>query len=517
MFTQDHREIINDNYWCLSFGERRIWLDGHILIKPVIARAQAALDHMRSHTLIYHLTKEDGSKITVCKKMFLHTLGLKTDGTVTEFVKSKLGNTSSLTETSDKRGKAEPRNKSDWEKIRAHISGYHPQVSHYTRERTPNRRYLDSNLSIADMWRDYNEKNLNVCYSVYRRVFEQENIGFGKPSQDECDVCVINNAHVAAHNDDDDKSACETCRKFEQHLSSAENARHAYKDDNSAEFPDNTVVFAADMQRVLLLPKMTTKEHLFVSRLVVFNETFASLTGSEDYVILWHEGIAGRLGINVASAYIKCINLSAKENVIIWADNCTGQNKNWALFTAFVMCVNQEWGPRKITMKFFERGHTFMRADNIHGTIGNKMKKMPEICTFQDFVDLCDRAGKNIKPVVMHPADFYLLQDGHRTRQSKNVDLPLISSLCQVEFRKGRRTLFYKTKHVDEDFIEVEFLKPKFDIHSFPGAMSEPRGIPATKREKLLKLTNCFPPAKKKFWLDMPINNENRDLVEAFD
>ena len=97
----------------------------------------------------------------------------------------------------------------------------------------------------------------------------------------------------------------------------------------------NQRLFTADMQKVILLPKMTTKEHFFVSRLVVFNETFASMNEEVDFAVLWHEGIAGRLATNVASAYIKCINLSG-DTVTVWVDNCSGQNKNWTLFSALV-------------------------------------------------------------------------------------------------------------------------------------------------------------------------------------
>jgi len=40
-----------------------------------------------------------------------------------------------------------------------------------------------------------------------------------------------------------------------------------------------------------------------VSRLVIFNETFASLTlDKPDYVILWHESVSSRLSRDVASA-----------------------------------------------------------------------------------------------------------------------------------------------------------------------------------------------------------------------
>jgi len=47
-----------------------------------------------------------------------------------------------------------------------------------------------------------------------------------------------------------------------------------------------------------------------------------------------------------------------------------------------------------------------MKADSIHGSIGKKMRKKPEIITFQDFVDLCNEAGTNIKAVVMEIGDF---------------------------------------------------------------------------------------------------------------
>ena len=62
------------------------------------------------------------------------------------------------------------------------------------------------------------------------------------------------------------------------------------------------------MQRVIILPKLTTKEHLFVSRLVTFNETFASKTpGKQDYCILWHEASSGRKAPDAVSAFLQLV------------------------------------------------------------------------------------------------------------------------------------------------------------------------------------------------------------------
>ena len=65
---------------------------------------------------------------------------------------------------------------------------------------------------------------------------------------------------------------------------------------------------------------------------------------------------------------------------------------------------------------------------------------------------------QKINPVVIQCEDFFCFEDGHRSRQSKKVKLPLLSDLCQVEFKKGRRSMLYKTAF-DEDAVEVEFFK----------------------------------------------------------
>ena len=246
------------------------------------------------------------------------------------------------------------------------------------------------------MWEDYKQKVSDVSYPVYRRVFESMKIGFGRPSQDDCDVCARHTAHQASPGEGHNAETCTDCKESRKHRVRYVKARKAYQDDANLDNRNHSL-FTADLQKVILLPKMTTKEHLFVSRLVVFNETFASMNEEVDFAVLWHEEIAGRL----ASAFIKRINLSGKETVTFWVYNCSGQNKNWTLFSGLVWHTNQEWGPQKVTIRYLERGHTFMRADSVHGCIGSKMKKCQKIHTFDDFVELCEKASKKIKAVVM--------------------------------------------------------------------------------------------------------------------
>ena len=58
------------------------------------------------------------------------------------------------------------------------------------------------------------------------------------------------------------------------------------------------------MQRVILLPTLSTKESFFVSFLIVFNETVDRMGADHepDYVVLWHEGKSGRLAQEVRTS-----------------------------------------------------------------------------------------------------------------------------------------------------------------------------------------------------------------------
>ena len=84
----------------------------------------------------------------------------------------------------------------------------------------------------------------------------------------------------------------------------------------------------SDMQKELVLPKLSSKDHIFVSRLVTLNQTSASKTNDgKHFVVLWHEPKTGRTASDVASAYMKMIShVGVPSHVVFWADNCRGQN-----------------------------------------------------------------------------------------------------------------------------------------------------------------------------------------------
>ena len=268
------------------------------------------------------------------------------------------------------------------------------------------------------------------------------------------------------------------------------------------------------MQRVIVLPKLTIKEHVFVSRLVTFNETFVSKTpGKSNYCILWHEAIASRKTRDVASAFLQLIRQCNEDHIWLWADNCSGQNKNWYLFTGLAQCVNT-WGPETITIKYLEKGHTYVAADTIHGNIRKLFRKTSTVATFDDFVQLCEKANNNIKAIVVDLPFTYPISKKARTRSSTKVKMPLMKSIAEVLFKKGSSMLHYKESFLEESYTTVNLLQPSFfkkdGLETFPSPSTERRGITQSKRDNIVNTLKGVPQSPHSFWNSIYCNNTSR-------
>ena len=201
---------------------------------------------------------------------------------------------------------------------------------------------------------------------------------------------------------------------FFRHNQYKNEEREVYVNDKKMCEETEDELFLSDMQKVILLPRLPGfKLCLFTKRVVVINESFAPIStngrerGLRALGVLWHEAIMGRNDEDVASPFIKAMQSSRYRNVdnfIIRLDNCASQNKNWTLITALTKFVNQPDGPNSITLKYFTKGHTFMSVDSFHKRIEDAMKRMNEVCDWQDFVSCVNDAGTSLE---MKVEDFF--------------------------------------------------------------------------------------------------------------
>jgi len=242
-------------------------------------------------------------------------------------------------------------------------------------------------------------------------------------------------------------------------------------------------LFAVDLQKVILLPDMPgNKEAIFLSRLVVFNETFArvnqfdtaSVGKGHSYCVLWHEALRGRAAENIVDAFYAVISSTSERDIkdfVFWMDNCTSQNKNWILYTSLVQIVNSSNGPQTVTLKYLTKGHTHNSADGVHGNIETKMRKKGKVYDFPDFVECVSTSRKGLTALEL--CEFRQWVSRKRAMNKKCV-LPKLLSIVEAKFEKGSRLLYYRTDF-DKDMESCDFLQPKFDIKRLPEVNSSER------------------------------------------
>ena len=281
------REDIHDQFWKLSYNERRMWIHSHIK-KYDIKRSRSDRKGFRErkYSRTYLLPNETGEDTKVCKSFFLKTLGYKNDKIITVTLAGAAPD--NISPGKDQRGKHSPPHKlteTNLNLIKSHINSFNPAVSHYRREHAPLRKYLPSELTIKQMYDDFNVRHPGLaCCETYRQILTSMNISFAKLGEEECEFCMCHDKHNhAAHNEGDvenQTNKCDYCESWEEHVKRAKACREAYQNDATKEHDNDQIYLSVDLQKVIMLPRLPgVKTCLFTKRIVVFNESFAPLGG----------------------------------------------------------------------------------------------------------------------------------------------------------------------------------------------------------------------------------------------
>lgn len=256
------------------------------------------------------------------------------------------------------------------------------------------------------------------------------------------------------------------------------------------------------------------KEIIFTPRIICFNESFVplgkqSLT-NKPVAVIWNEGVAGRSKCDIISTFYKffLFHRDAKE-ITIWLDNCASQNKNWTLYCFFVYIINSlEVSVNLLKIKYLQTGHTFMSADSFHHQVEKSLKQTGKVLDFEDFL-LCVRKSNSsrVEVIEMKLDDFHDFCDfSSRFKMNKITPKPYLANFVQVQFTRGSKNLFYKTKF-SGPLNELNFLLAKNFKEEIPKppVRLAPKGIDKERKAKLLqKLADIVPSNRLAFWQDLP-------------
>ena len=205
LFDRSLRENIHSKYWELPYAKQRDWLFAKttsknpdcIRIKGDVRQRKRSLQRKLSPTIHYSLPNK-GEDLKVCQRFFLSTLGYSSDSVikalVAQLTPTKISPPVSI------RGKHAPKHKlpqETKEEIRAHINMFNPAVSHYRRERAPQRKYLSPKLTVREMYNDFSQMSSGLIhYSTYQKIVHSMNISFAKLGEEECETCEKYKMHV---------------------------------------------------------------------------------------------------------------------------------------------------------------------------------------------------------------------------------------------------------------------------------------------------------------------------------
>lgn len=512
--NQLRRVRIWESFWAMDYNSRKSTLWKLIKRAPTSAPANSP----RNWFVKYSLILESGEPVETCKTFFLATLGYaKTSSVIQELLKTP---TSDINVGLDQRGKSTPSHAINEENalaINNHIKSYHPCISHYRREHAPRRLYLPHELTEKDMHSDYNitHPEQQCSYMTYTRYVTAQNIGFVKLGEEECELCMLLDQAPHELEGDTCKMDCSVCTRKALHKSNYIKAREEYCKDGR-EVKDGNIVRSVDLQKVVMLPRLPgVKSACFTKRIIAFHLTFSPVKNhkahSKTTSLVWHEALAGRKCEEISSLYVKALLMDRDfESITYFMDNCSSQNKNWSIITAMVMLVNsskRELNAKEITFKYLEAGHTFMSADTIHAGVEREMKKMKDVCDFEDFKKCVAAAGATnvVEPLCTDFKNYKGQQS--LVKLSKN-DRPHLSDCRQLQFRRDSKLLYFKKDHDASDFCEFDFLKVKAAISKLPDPLrNSARGIPQSKKDGLLtKLCPLMPENRRQFWSSLATN-----------
>ena len=295
---------------------------------------------------------------------------------------------------------------------------------------------------------------------------------------------------------------------------------------------------SADMQKIIMIPGLPgVKTVVFTRRIVAYHETFAPLVPSKEVKkqwkeenrnipcpfkplgIVWHEGVQGRNDEDVTSTVRKCIydqQYRCANEVIIWADNGTGQLKNWTFYSSLVYEVNNHPSISTIRIKYFEKGHTFMSADSFHADVENVMREKKKLYDIEDLKRCIERHGFAIE---MKEGDF--IDYRNEFSQAKDTEYPRLADVVEAKFTKGTTKMFWKLAHSSDSYQNGEFLQKRFrDLVAKCGPLPKKRdrGVNKVKLDQiLLKIGPLIPPNYLDFWEELPSNETSKDLTTSYD
>lgn len=399
------------------------------------------------------------------------------------------------------------------EEVRAHIDSFPKYISHYTRAKSDG-MYLGSDLNLAKMYRLYKDEAENpASESFYIKFFKDNfNLRFKTPKKDTCVKC---DRWIIKKNAGEDLDIYEEWH--DAHLKKAESLKaQMLADCESAKHDEELETLVFDMQKTLILPKLTASIAYYKRQLNLFNLDIYSASIGKGKFNLWTEFEASKGTQEIGSClklHIGSIRKPIKK-LILWSDSCGGQNRSIKMVLMMMHILHNHETLESISMRFLLSGHSFLHCDKEFGEIENALKRHDHLYTLEQYKEVMEKCRSKNKFEVntMSPENFFSIEQLQSLITNRKVDVNgnKVSWLGthEILLEKDQPNIIKMRAETSGPFQTVNLKKNNCDMDFKNVILSElwPSGRPLSK-EKIKDLREM---------LDL-IPLEHRDFYDSLD
>lgn len=458
---EERQNILNDFYNTEDLQLQREYIVRFVSQKETKRKTAGKENSRRKYTVIYTLPKED-DKLSVCKKMFMSTLSVSEKTIRTALAKVK---ETGVIEKDKRGGRLEHLKDKDLalrSEIQQHINRFPRMESHFCRKSTT-KEYLHPDLNIQKMLFMFNEenkdKNIKASYYTYWDELKKLNLSFHHPKKDQCGLCNT-------YREGDASKKAELNSRYHKHIAEKQAARK-HKEEAKKFADEKTACICFDLQQVILLPKSNESQLFYHRRLSNFNLTIYNLASKQCDCYLWHECISKRGSSEISSCifkYLQDLDKNGVEEVFLFSDGCSGQNKNSAFACMLLHQVMTSTSIVCISLKFFEPYHGQNEGDSAHSAISSALSLAGDVFVPSELIPII-KLARHKKPYSVHYleskdfSDFKSMAKDLRVlsvRQDDNgdkVDWP--SMMEYMVLKKEPNKIFFKTSHLDDEYRTI--------------------------------------------------------------
>lgn len=412
----------------------------------------------RQITVSYTVPNGKGKHVQVCRQTFSNIFNLSHKRVQVLCEKKKMGETT-CTEKRGKKTKTKKYTPDLRQHVRDHINRFPREENHYSRSKSC-KEFLSPDLNKNRMFLAYKKHHPNspVSYKFYCAVFKKDfpHLRFGRPKSDTCSKCDLyyNKMKGIPSSNPEKKSVA---LQLDLHHRKAEKARLAMNSDfaNSQTIDSQDNVVSVDLEQVLFIPTLTHSDMFYSRQLSCFNFGIHVADTDDAFMCLWDESLTGRGGNEIASCLQKVFShpdFIKRQNLVLWCDNCIGQNKNKIILMLLIFLVATGVYER-VEQKFLVSGHSYLPCDRDFAQI-EKRKRVVKNFTTNHIANMIAEARhkKPFKVVKMQINDFKDFQNMAEVYLSTTK--LKISQLSWIRVERRQENLKIKTKKSFSDLEE---------------------------------------------------------------